>query len=239
MSKATTQTNAEPLLDEAEVVDFLHKQPDFFKRHPDALAQLTVTHDSGSAASLIERQVDVLRTNNRQLQARLNELIDMARGNEQRVTQVNHLAQALIAATDVAELVQALVDCVKQEMSVDAVFIGLRGLAETAGDGDAIVHPLAEDTPADHAVTDVFRRGKPICGALSAQQAKTLFGGGTSPLASAAMVPLGTDGVHGALVLASTDSDYFVANMGTLFLDLMGELVTTGLRRHLGADVVH
>lgn len=238
MTEAKTKASTETALDEAAIAEYLQHHPDFLRRHPDTLAALKISHESGVATSLIERQVGVLRDTNQQLQTRLNELIEMARGNELRVTQVNHLAKALISAGNNFELVLALVDCVKREMRVDAIFVGLRGLDKTIGDGDATIHALHEGTAADDAVTDVFRRGKPICNALSAKQAKALFGDEQAALASAAMVPLGVDGVNGALVLASTDADYFVPDMGTLFLELLGDLVTTGLRRHLGSDVL-
>lgn len=242
MNEAKEQTSVEATLDEAAVVEHLQQHADFLQRHPDVLAAQAVSHDSGAAASLIERQVGVLRDNNRQLQSRLNELIEMARGNEQRVTRLNSIAKALLAAADGAAFATALNDCIRQEMRVDATFVGLRGLDAAVGTGGSAIQPLPEQSPASDAVTHVFRRGKPICGPLSAQQVEALFGAEADAeaptVASAAMVPLGTDGVHGALVLASADGDYFDPDMGTLFLELLGELVTTGLRRHLGADVV-
>lgn len=238
-SEAKAQSHATDALDEATVVEYLQQHADFLQQHPDVLAEQAVAHDSGAATSLIERQVGVLRTSNRELQARLNELIEMARGNEQRVTRLNNIAKALLAADDDAEFAAALVACICREMRVDAVYAGLRRLPAAIGSGAATLEPLAEDGPASAAVTHVFRRGKPICGPLSAAQVAALFGGhGGAALASAAMLPLGTGGVQGALVLASADTDYFEADMGTLFLELLGDLVTTGLRRHLGADIL-
>ena len=52
------------------------------------------------------------------------------------------------------------------------------------------------------------------------------------------MIPLGTSGVHGALVLASRKGERFVPDMGTLFLELMGELVTVALQRLLGRETL-
>lgn len=239
MNEAQEQTNSmETTLDEEAVVEYLQQHADFLQRHPDVLAEQAVAHDSGAAASLIERQVGILRDNNRQLQARLNELIEMARGNEQRVTRLNNIAKALLAAHDAAAFAQALAACIKREMQVGATFVGVRGMAAAVGADDVAIQPLTADSAAGEAVTHVFRRGKPICGPLSAAQIEALFGADAMDVASAAMVPLGEHGVHGALVLASPDADYFDPDMGTLFLELLGEMVTTGLRRHLGADVL-
>src|SRR5699024_6153395 len=146
------------------------------------------------------------------------------------------LARALISAHDVTELVIGLTDCVEQEMNVAAVFIGICAGEDSAAPVGNGVHILTDDDPCREAVTHVFRRGEPVCGPLSAAQAHPLFDGHESVPASAAMVPLGVHGVHGVLVLASTDADHFVSGMGTLFLEFMGELVTTALRHHLGPE---
>lgn len=235
MSKAQGTARAEPELDEARVAAYLHDNPDFLCRHPDVLAIQSLHHDTGSAASLIERQVGMLRDDNRQLQSRLNEFMAAARGNEQRVVQLNNLARTLLAAANLRDMVTGLADCARREMNVDDVFIGIRRQAGATVGADDGVHLLTDDDPCDDAVTHVFRRGQPVCGPLSAAQVGALFGEVQPAPASAAMVPLGTHGVHGALVLASTDTDRFVPDMGTLFPELLGELVTTALRRYLGA----
>lgn len=235
MSEAKRESGPQAALDETAIAEYLQRHPDFLHRYPEVLETLEVHHESGGATSLIERQVGRLRDQNRKLQARLDELIEAARNNETRVAQINSLAQALIVASDSAELACALRHCVQREMGVEAMFIGLRGLEETIGDGDSAIHCLREGEARDSAVTHVFRRGKPLCGELTPAQKKALFGNDAPALASAAMVPLGRHGVQGALVLASSDARHFAPDMGTLFLELMGELVTTALRRHLTA----
>lgn len=236
MSKANNKASVEPMLAEAEIASYLQQHPDFLARHPDVLATLEVHHDSGAAASLIERQVAQLRTRNDELQTRLEELVAVAHANEQHVTQLNGVARALVAAGDIGELVTALLDSLQREMPVDAVFIGIRGDDAGLAKAGELLHALTEGSPCDDAVAPVYRRGKPVCGPLSAAQIEALFGAAQQArVASAAMVPLGRNGVHGALVLASASVETFTADMGTLFLELLGELVTTALRRHLGA----
>lgn len=241
MNEAEKQ-NPTPELDEAQVAAYLQAHPDLIHRYPAVLEALDVPHESGSAVSLIERQVSGLRTTNRQLQARFNELIETARDNEQRVVQLNRLAKVLVCAETAAELVPELSYCLQQHLEVDHIYVGLSG---DAGDIEALtngeIHAIAEDTPVGKALTNVYRRGKPICGPLSEEQSEALFATRSNDvpaLASAAMIPLGTRGVHGALVLASRKSTRFVPDMGTLFLELMGELVTVALQRLLGRDAL-
>lgn len=236
MSEAERTTSAAPMIDEADVAAYLQRHPDFLRHHPDVLAVLNLRHDSGSASSLIERQVAMLRDSNRDLQSHLNEFMAAARSNEQRVVQLNSLAQALVSADTIDDLVSGLSDCVRREMRVDAVFIGLRPERDVASQVGNNIHILTDDDACDDAVTAVFRRSKPVCGALSDSQVQALFPDHEPAPASAAMVPLGFHGVHGALVLASTEPEHFVPEQGALFLELMGELLTTALRRYLGAE---
>ena len=50
------------------VVDYLQNHPDFLEQRPDALVNLDLTHRSGEAVSLIERQVEMLRIRNAELE---------------------------------------------------------------------------------------------------------------------------------------------------------------------------
>ncbi|GAB3674116.1 DUF484 family protein [Salinisphaera aquimarina] len=237
MNEAEKQTpNTE--LDEADVAVYLEAHPDFLRRHPAVLEALDARHDSGTAVSLIERQVTALRASNRQLQSRFNELIETARGNEQRVVQLNRLAKVLVAAESAAELVPELAYCLQQHLDVDHIYVGLEG-TDTIADGE--IHLIDHNSDAGRALTNVFRRGKPICGPLSDEQSEALFATRTHDvpaLSSAAMIPLGVHGVHGTLVLASRNPGRFVPDAGTLFLELMGELVTAALRRLLGDEAL-
>lgn len=236
MSEANTTASAGPDLTESEVAGFLQAHPDFLERHPHVLAALQAHHDSGTATSLIERQVAQLRTHNQDLQARLDELTCIAEANERRVTQLNSVAQALVAATDLGELITGLDASIRREMGVDAVFIGVCTAAEHVFEISKYVHVLTEGDLCRDAVSPVFRRGKPMCAPLSESQVAALFGTQRPAPVVAASVPLGHNGVHGALVLGSTQAEHFQPDMGTLFLELLGELVTTALRRHVGAD---
>lgn len=221
-------------IDEAELAAYLERHPDFLQRHPQALQAQELRHESGAAVSLIERQASDLRRANQQMQSRLKELIAAARDNELRVQHLNSLARALIAADTPEALVEGLADCLRRELGVDALYIGVTGGDEVAVGG---IRPLRRDSAQMHALTNVFRRGKPICGPLTGEQTEALFPDQDDiPPQSAALIPLGDGEVRGVLALASRDSRRFVPEMGTWFLELAGQLVTAACRRHLGAD---
>lgn len=221
-------------VDEAELVAYLERHPDFLQRHPQALQAQEIGHAAGSAISLIERQVDSLRRANQGMQSRLKDLIEAARDNELRVRHLNGLARALIAADTPADLVRGLTDCLHRELGVDALFLGIVGGEEVAVGG---IHALRGDSAEMRALTNAFRRGKPICGILTEEQIEALFPDhGDTPPQSAALIPLGEGDVRGVLALASRDPKRFVPEMGTWFLEMTGQLVTTACRRHLGAS---
>lgn len=236
MSEAEPQQQPAPEPAEDDVRAYLAANPDFLCRHPDLLETLEVPHDSGGAASLIERQVEVLRRGNRQAQERLDELITTARDNEWRVQHLNGLAQILIRAESVSDLATGLRNFLHQELAVDALFIGLAADDSVLPEG---VQPLPDDSESRAAVDDVFRRGHPICGPLGDAQIQALFpDAGENAPQSAALVPLGEDDVRGVLVLGSRDAARFVPDMGTLFLGLLGQLVSAACRQHLGEQVI-
>jgi len=47
-----------------DVIRFLVENPNFFDQHPEALSELSISHVSYGAVSLVERQVAVLRERN-------------------------------------------------------------------------------------------------------------------------------------------------------------------------------
>lgn len=235
MNDSNAQPQAAADVDEEAVVAFLMEHRDFLERHPQVLEAMKLYHDAGGAVSLIEHQVESLRRDKRQAQNKLQELIATARENELRVAHLNALARVLIEAESAADLVAGLDDFLGRELAVDALFIGILGDSQTTADGLPFIDP---DGPEAEALTNVFRRGKPLCGPLSERDARVLFGTADPAPQSAAMVPLGSDAVRGAMVLGSCEPQHFVAEMGTMFLELMGELVTTACRRSLGAGAL-
>ncbi|MGB7755185.1 MAG: DUF484 family protein [Salinisphaera sp.] len=223
-------------LDEAEVAAYLAAHPDFLRRHPEAFEAMDVPHASGGAISLIERQVSVLRDTNARIQSRFEELLATARSNEERVIQLNRVARIMAAAVAADPMIEALTRCLHDHLAVDRVYVGIQGALPADVDR---IHKLEDGSDASRALTNVFRRGKPICGELSATQSKALFDTDDEALMiSAAMIPLGHNGVHGAIVLASADPKRFTPDMGTLFVELFGDLLTATLRRVLGAEAL-
>ena len=75
MSKKNTMS-------EKNVKEYLEKNLDFFLDKPDILANLEIPHSKKGSVSLVERQIDILREENRDLKNKLNELIQNASSNQ-------------------------------------------------------------------------------------------------------------------------------------------------------------
>ena len=68
-------------VDENAVVAWLRANPGILDSRPELYGVLSVTHPSGDAASLLERQVAVLREENRKLRQQFDQLVSNAREN--------------------------------------------------------------------------------------------------------------------------------------------------------------
>lgn len=213
------------------IVSHLLDHTDFLERHPEVLEHLRLHHHSGSAVSLIERQVDILRARNQQLQQRLSSLLEVARENEARVWQLNTLARLLIVAENHGDIMGTLEACLKRDFDVDAVFVGIKSAA--AGQLAPGLHRLPSGDPRLAHFNDFFRLGRVQCEALSQPASELLFADAGSQYRSVALVPLGKPVTRGMLALASRDGKRFEPDMGTMFLELLADLVAAALRTEL------
>lgn len=221
-----------PGVSEADVAAYLRAHEDFFEHNPELLAELRVPHHAGSAISLIERQVAVLREQNHQLRRQLQELISIARDNDRLVARLHQMTLVLVDAGDLDTLITALYEQLRQHFTAD--LIGLK-LFKPAGVINDRSEYIASGHPDSEAFEGLLARGKPACGRFNARQLRFIFGDRANDVKSAAVLPLGVAPDRlGLLGVASFDPTRFHAGMSTAFLTHMGEVVGALTRRHLG-----
>lgn len=232
MAETRAEAGSGPALDENEVASYLRSHPDFLLRFPELLETMELQHASGSAVSLIERQVEILRGRSQRLEDRLGNLLEAARDNEKRATSVHRLARALIRAPTLASAILGLQTSMREDFGIDEVFVGVIGplLKHTNIDGLARLEP---DGPVVRAFDDFFRTKLIECGPLNESQARMLFPRAAEIPRSAAVVPLEKEKNLGMLVLASRDPLRFQPRQGRLFLDMTAELVAAAIRAKL------
>ena len=230
----TTQASVETgndVLDDDQVAEYLRSQPEFFINNQQLLAELRLIHPSGKAVSLIERQVQVLREQNDDLKNRLMELVDVARDNDRVNQRMHSLMMDLLAADTLIALLDRLEHHLRLEFKADAVSIQLttvsdalqretatRKLLLNAEEKQLFAKPLTENTP--------------LCGRLHSDQLEYLFGEQAVAIESSAVIPIGDKIPLGMLAIGSREANRFHCNMGTLFLNHLGELLTRLLKHH-------
>ncbi len=233
MAELSTADASPPAFDEQEVAAYLRERPDFLLRHPELLEHLEVNHSAGSAISLIERQVDLLRGKNLKLEDRLSHLLGNAAENERRATSVHKLARTLIRAPSLAAVIAGLRSCMREDFGIDEVFVGVNPTTYKRNDIEGFA-PLEPEGALVRSLDNFLRTRLIECGPMDAVRAKLLFPKAELPMLSAAIVPLEKEKSLGLLALGSKDAERFLPRQGKLFLEMTAELVAAALRARVG-----
>ncbi|WP_420464881.1 DUF484 family protein [Panacagrimonas sp.] len=219
-------------LTDEQVASYLREHPDFLSRYPELLESLELAHAAGSAVSLIERQVDILRGRSQRLEDRLSNLLDAARDNEKRATSVHRLARTLIRAPTLASAILGLQTRMREDFGIDEVFVGLMSGVLKRSDIEGLARLDPEGAIA-RSFDNFFRTKLIECGPLAEAQARLLFPKAVELPQSAAVVPLEKEKTLGMLVLGSRDPQRFQPRQGRMFLEMIAELVAAAARAKL------
>ncbi|MDB5969262.1 MAG: hypothetical protein JWQ90_1712 [Hydrocarboniphaga sp.] len=229
---AAVKDTAAAGLSDDQVLAYLKSHPDFLATHPELLETMELQHATGSAVSLIERQVEVLRGRSQRLEDRMTKLLENARDNERRASNVHRLARTLIRAPTLAAAILGLQQCMREDFGIDEAWVGVSPGLLKRSDIEGLQR--LEPEGAVGRQFDDFLRTKLIeCGPLTAVRAKLLFPKAAEPPQSAAVVPLERDKNLGMLVLASRDPERFQPRQGKVFLEMTAELVAAAVRAKL------
>ena len=214
----------EPELDEDEVVKFLRRDPTFLDKHPELLRDLSISHGSGNAVSLLERQVVLLRAENTEVKTRLEKLVSLARENEILNRKIHNLVLTLMNAVGPQAIFSSLEQRLANDFSADKVFSYV--FAEPAFiDSGEVSEFVGTSSTTRAAFAGVIESARTVCGPLSAEQRLALFGGEEHD-GSAVVMPLNGNGWDGVLIVNSNDTDRYEVDMGTEFLTYLGDVVT-------------
>ena len=210
------------------VATYLRKNPEFLEEFPDLLETLDLNHNSGVAVSLIERQVEQLRRKNQDLSRQLNQLVQVAAENEQLMTRLHQLTLELMLISSRKEFFTHLGNSLLNDFNADILQICLfdQDIAREAGED--VKHLRAED-PEMEAFQAHLDKDQSVCGRLGESKLEFLFGTKARWVQSTALVPLGEKGEHGMMAIGSSDDARFYPGMGTLFLDLLANVISSSL----------
>ncbi|MDD3352983.1 DUF484 family protein [Zoogloea sp.] len=213
----------------SDIIAFLKENPDFFDRHSSLLADLQVTHPhTGQAISLTERQLLALRGRIAHLEDKFAELLGFGEENDGISTKVHRLSLSLLEAEDFESIRQATYVHLREDFAVPHVAFRVWNSVLSRGGPEFL--PVAEDIR--------FFAGdlvEPHCGPPPLREITLWFGPASRLMRSVALVPLRRDEqTFGLLAMGSEDPERFYAEMGTLYLTRIGEMVSCALRRQLG-----
>lgn len=221
-------------ISDQQVLDFLKLRPDFFRQHPEAIANLSLPHNSGSAVSLVERQVAVLRERGIQARRKLSELIDIAKDNDQLFEYTQELVITLLKAADPDTLYSETVRQFSSRFDVEQtaiICIGKEGTGAPEG-LDAAWQRDAEQAGA--AIGHLLENKQSFCGLLRDDEASFIFGNAdTVGSAAVAWRPI-PGGTRLLIAVANSDQHHYSEKTGTLFLDYVADVLALRTRQLAG-----
>jgi uncharacterized protein YigA (DUF484 family) len=230
----TENTMTNNAINEIDIATYLHQHPGFFQRHSEFLEQQQISHQNiGSATSLIERQVAVLREKNSHLEGQLDRLLRAARSNEQIMVRLQHLTLELLRSDNLDEMITICQDVLNTDFNADFVAIRLIKKVKKSAKNQGNLHFITTSNASLRQFENLFITGKPVCGRLPSKQQKFLFSKHINEVKSVALLPLKTNKNIGILALGSTDKNRFHSGMGTVFISHLGDLISNAFAQHV------
>jgi uncharacterized protein YigA (DUF484 family) len=234
----STREHADELhtLTAADIEDYLRRHPDFFQGRDDLIRNLTLPHPTGGAISLVERQVALLREETQRYRTQLQELVQIARYNDELIARLQQLTVKLLDSAALDEVLTLLETGLRQDFHADAATLRLFSAAgDFAFDAGAHAFLNVETIDAEvliPALQTILATGRPVCGHLPNDQLVQLFPTTAGEIGSAALLPLAgrvaADArpvAVGLLAIGSRNAERFTPEMGTTYLNYMNELI--------------
>ncbi len=234
------------------IADYLLTHPEFFNQHADLLAsiRLQVPHYPG-VLSLQERQMQILRDRQLQLEQRLGDLLQYGRENDSLASKLSHFTTRLLAERETQHLLQTALTSLKAIFAIPQVGLRMWGVAKRYAhtpyneDVGEEVRTFAQQLVSPYCGTDFSFPAAQWCSETAhasdtlATVPKTL----TEP-ASVALLALRHPGIptcpaFGLLVMGSPDANRFQADAATDYLVHLGAVLGAALSRLLTKTALH
>ncbi|NSL53674.1 DUF484 family protein [Uliginosibacterium aquaticum] len=212
-----------------DIIAFFKQHPEFFDEHPEILNQLTVPHPvNGQAISLTERQLLTLREKLAQVQGKLAELVSFGEENDVIAEKVHRLTLSLLQAESFEAVNFAVYNHLQEDFAVPHVALRIWNSI------------LKRPVPEFIEVSEELRfyaadLRQPYCGAAQNQEILAWFGEAAPLLRSVSLIPLRRDAqIFGMLALGSEDPQRFFPEMGTMYVERIGDLVGAAVLKQIG-----
>ncbi len=227
MTDSITKNN-QPISAE-QVAHYLKKNTDFFSRHHDLLAELELPHNSGTAVSLVEKQVSILRDRNIDMRQRLSSLLENARENDILFDKTKRLVLALLECNSLSSVIEALYHSFDKEFGIHYTRIVLFG-SNGVDAGPARIESI---NTAKTSIGRHLKAIKAVSGGIDIKEIEYLFDDDAPNIGSSALTVLSHGNLIGVLAIGNQDPTYYRSSMGTLFLAYIGEVLNRVLPKFL------
>ncbi len=210
-----------------EIAEYLILNPNFFKENPEVLNSIEIIHESGAAVSLIQKQVELLRSNYNSTTDKLMELLGIAKNNEDIFILTKELILSLINASSIEEIVALI------EKSFVADFGAKKSkvLFFTESSKNLPKGRVKNPAEARNILGNLLKPGKIFCGEVNKKVAKFIFNQKTG-VKEIALVPLNSSSLLGLIALGSDQPGKYSDNKDSLFLDFIAEVVSKLIDGH-------
>lgn len=217
-----------------QVINYLADNPDFFMDNPQALDSLNLGKSPEGTISLAQRQTERLQSKAQQLRDQLHALIQNAHQNTELQQRIHILCLRMMDVTRLDQLLPLLIAELKQEFNAEEVALRLFYKDQALALPEMIenIEQLHADDDSLHVFDNVLSKQKPVCGRLTIAQKTVLFPQQVDEIQSAACLPLGHEPCAGLLAIASKDPNHFHADMGTVYLAFLGEVLMRLIRSY-------
>ena len=217
-----------PPITEDDIANYLLNTPGFFERHAEVLAAVQLTSPHGQrAVSLQERQAEMLREKIRGLELKTAEMIRHGQENTAIADKLQRWKRELLLTRDARDLPRVVVDHIKRQFLVPQVAVRVWGVSPEF-EGEDYAQGASEDV---RAFTSSLTQ--PYCGGNPGLEAARWLPDPADAV-SLALIPLRpglAPEAFGLLVLASSDPQRFAPDMGTDFLERIGQITSAAFSR--------
>lgn len=195
-----------------DLVPFLEENPNIFQQHPELLELVTLT-DSRGTASLIERQVGMLKEHLGQQKSKQSEFFQVARENEQISDAFTNIICQLIGFTNLSEFASEFPQSLRKTFQIDEVSFKTE---------QAVTRRPNDNKGYDDALRRLINQ-RAVCDNRWPSNIMSLFF--SADIKSAALIPMRIATLKepiGILALGSTDTERYTNDLGTAHLDRLG-----------------
>ncbi len=228
-----------------DVLAYLKTHPEFFSTYSDSLAQLSLpAQKDGNVISMANWQTQVLRDKADQHKAHLEQLVQQASHNQRSHDKLFSLVSRWLSVVNAADLPKIIEQDLRQKFSLDAVQVMVWDEIRRIN-----YYPLNKVWSDSIAVFSNSLR-VPYCGACKGFEIETALAAQspTGAVASLAIIPFWGERHRiaksaqnpnpspkyeciGVLMFGSADDQRFTHDMGTQFLQHIGQMVGSALSR--------